>query len=129
MIRRPPRSTRTDTLFPCTTLFRSLGRLFEDSLHGQEKADLLAAAVIELVRGQRQAKRSQFIIANLDSLCEEVEKGYRLFVSSFSYSKIRKEIETARLEYINKIHKTIVDIQGQLQIGTASWREQGCQYG
>src|SRR3546814_16803563 len=24
MIRRPPRSTRTDTLFPCTTLFRSI---------------------------------------------------------------------------------------------------------
>src|SRR3546814_13225298 len=29
MIRRPPRSTRTDTLVPYTTLFRSLGRLFE----------------------------------------------------------------------------------------------------
>src|SRR3546814_14543361 len=26
MIRRPPRSTRTDTLFPYTTLFRSVGR-------------------------------------------------------------------------------------------------------
>src|SRR3546814_1916038 len=26
MIRRPPRSTRTDTLFPYTTLFRSGGR-------------------------------------------------------------------------------------------------------
>src|SRR3546814_4215655 len=26
MIRRPPRSTRTDTLFPYTTLFRSRGR-------------------------------------------------------------------------------------------------------
>src|SRR3546814_2861955 len=26
MILRPPRSTRTDTLFPYTTLFRSLGR-------------------------------------------------------------------------------------------------------
>src|SRR3546814_19954577 len=25
-IRRPPRSTRTDTLFPCTTLFRSVRR-------------------------------------------------------------------------------------------------------
>src|SRR3546814_13289422 len=25
MIRRPPRSTRTDTLFPSTTLFRSIG--------------------------------------------------------------------------------------------------------
>src|SRR3546814_6974343 len=28
MIRRPPRSTRTDTLFPYTTLFRSVG--FDD---------------------------------------------------------------------------------------------------
>src|SRR3546814_6099146 len=32
MIRRPPRSTRTDTLFPYTTLFRSL--------HGPEPAQL-----------------------------------------------------------------------------------------
>src|SRR3546814_8869505 len=28
MIRRPPRSTRTDTLFPYTTLFRSSSRTF-----------------------------------------------------------------------------------------------------
>src|SRR3546814_1656593 len=28
MIRRPPRSTRTDTLFPYTTLFRSLGACY-----------------------------------------------------------------------------------------------------
>src|SRR3546814_3396438 len=28
MIRRPPRSTRTDTLFPYTTLFRSFDHLF-----------------------------------------------------------------------------------------------------
>src|SRR3546814_6903108 len=31
MIRRPPRSTRTDTLFPYTTLLRSGGRLFHRS--------------------------------------------------------------------------------------------------
>src|SRR3546814_11565904 len=28
MIRRPPRSTRTDTLFPYSTLFRSLGSAY-----------------------------------------------------------------------------------------------------
>src|SRR3546814_21097570 len=32
MIRRPPRSTRTDTLFPYTTLFRSLGMAFVAAL-------------------------------------------------------------------------------------------------
>src|SRR3546814_6637809 len=31
MIRRPPRSTRTDTLFPYTTLFRSGGELGVDT--------------------------------------------------------------------------------------------------
>src|SRR3546814_16574131 len=40
MIRRPPRSTRTDTLFPYTTLFRSVGRLCggqgaHGALHGR----------------------------------------------------------------------------------------------
>src|SRR3546814_12139888 len=30
MIRRPPRSTRTDTLFPYTTLFRSIRAVLQD---------------------------------------------------------------------------------------------------
>src|SRR3546814_6180564 len=35
MMRRPPRSTRTDTLFPYTTLFRStvVGQRSRDALH------------------------------------------------------------------------------------------------
>src|SRR3546814_6219370 len=40
MIRRPPRSTRTDTLFPYTTLFRSPGRVARI----QPAADRTAAA-------------------------------------------------------------------------------------
>src|SRR3546814_8910970 len=48
MIRRPPRSTRTDTLFPYTTLFRSVAPRVSvnddnadcesDARHGKEKA-------------------------------------------------------------------------------------------
>src|SRR3546814_9279481 len=41
MIRRPPRSTRTDTLFPYTTLFRS--RLGLDGLRRQERHGRLDA--------------------------------------------------------------------------------------
>src|SRR3546814_7502549 len=33
MIRRPPRSTRTDTLFPYTTLFRSFRRRAQEPRH------------------------------------------------------------------------------------------------
>src|SRR3546814_18554863 len=51
MIRRPPRSTRTDTLFPYTTLFRSgrVGQGRRDRRHGggarrQPQAGLCAGA-------------------------------------------------------------------------------------
>src|SRR3546814_14979776 len=37
MIRRPPRSTRTDTLFPYTTLFRSVGAVFEIGIYDYDK--------------------------------------------------------------------------------------------
>src|SRR3546814_14704608 len=47
MIRRPPRSTRTDTLFPYTTLFRServLLRTYEQFPHEQWDSDFTAIA-------------------------------------------------------------------------------------
>src|SRR3546814_17247877 len=50
MIRRPPRSTRTDTLFPYTTLFRShkeaAARLLDCSLHAT------CSAVTASIRGK-----------------------------------------------------------------------------
>src|SRR3546814_36948 len=42
MIRRPPRSTRTDTLFPYTTLFRSRLLLLRHAEH-QQAAELFLA--------------------------------------------------------------------------------------
>src|SRR3546814_18128035 len=38
MVLRPPRSTRTDTLFPYTTLFRSETLFVVDSMTGQDAA-------------------------------------------------------------------------------------------
>src|SRR3546814_15387336 len=39
MIRRPPRSTRTDTLFPYTTLFRSLRLVVDDTRSAGREID------------------------------------------------------------------------------------------
>src|SRR3546814_2735676 len=44
MIRRPPRSTRTDTLFPYTTLFRSYLRTARDDRDRMAPARRAAAA-------------------------------------------------------------------------------------
>src|SRR3546814_14922882 len=55
MLRRPPRSTRTDTLFPYTTLFRSRGESVEitghaDRIGSDADNDRLSAARARNVR-------------------------------------------------------------------------------
>src|SRR3546814_15751093 len=47
MIRRPPGSTRTDTLLPYTTLFRSKGKPRNRDMHGEDEADGLADIVVD----------------------------------------------------------------------------------
>src|SRR3546814_11822441 len=61
MIRRPPRSTRTDTLFPYTTLFRSVAaRTDPNSRHG------LGLFLVE--RGMEGFERSEEHTSELQSL-------------------------------------------------------------
>src|SRR3546814_11563216 len=61
MIRRPPRSTRTDTLFPYTTLFRSAGaaaaarRRLAGAAHGIEAVRALGDARHDLALGDAVA--------------------------------------------------------------------------
>src|SRR3546814_14048893 len=59
MIRRPPRSTRTDTLFPYTTLFRSVLLIgaADDEIEGADTAAgetgeaIVEAVILEIVGG------------------------------------------------------------------------------
>src|SRR3546814_12926640 len=50
MMRRPPGSTRTDTLFPCTTLFRSIPRLL--MRHGLRLDDICLWEIHEAFAAQ-----------------------------------------------------------------------------
>src|SRR3546814_2174359 len=55
MIRRPPRSTRTDTLFPYTTLFRSSGAQRHSARGGDaDRAGRAPDADVHGDRGRRQ---------------------------------------------------------------------------
>src|SRR3546814_6124560 len=76
MIRRPPRSTRTDTLFPYTTLFRSIINLditlekngfIADSSKTYLIGDVSSAAK-RLVRVAQEAMRSEEHTSELQSL-------------------------------------------------------------
>src|SRR3546814_18790899 len=52
MIRRPPRSTRTDTLFPCPTLFRS------DVVATVSAVDDLLVVILRVMESDRDARQA-----------------------------------------------------------------------
>src|SRR3546814_5864491 len=59
MIRRPPRSTRTDTLFPYATLFRShhLVGAFEDRMDAQVAPETLDRIILQIAVAAEQLER------------------------------------------------------------------------
>src|SRR3546814_14938867 len=74
MIRRPPRSTHTDTLFPYTTLFRTLRRVIHQSTNKSEQFNDFAqwlhfandGIIAENIRHeQRKVVKYNHLVANM----------------------------------------------------------------
>src|SRR3546814_8260019 len=68
MIRRPPRSTRTDTLFPYTTLFRSKDELVALSAQVEGASSSQSALSAELGELRIYLRRSEEHTSELQSL-------------------------------------------------------------
>src|SRR3546814_4340735 len=124
MIRRPPRSTRTDTLFPYTTLFRSLevgvnpaalvrtldrgeaaGLLERNAVSGDRRSN----AVSLLPKGEKLAKAMERRVADLRRALpsnlppEEIETATR----------IRSEEHTSELQSLMRISYAVFCLQKQ----------------
>src|SRR3546814_14746233 len=116
MIRRPPRSTRTDTLFPYTTLFRS-GRLALDGKcderrvkrdpNAERRGDDHMVRTISLRRERRNArriKRERFAQSNLigKRLCSQ-------HGATLSLSLLEIGQESCRERVCQYVYNTVVD--------------------
>src|SRR3546814_1210865 len=100
MIRRPPRSTRTDTLFPYTTLFRSRAA---SSLSGTSSA---ATAVSSRVAAlARRSDRSEEHTSELQSL---MRISYAVFCLK---KKNHLHRWTTTKKYNTKLDAQLADIQ------------------
>src|SRR3546814_10064468 len=86
MIRRPPRSTRPDTLFPYTTLFRSCRR-------GRPCVGLVAVGD----QGQREAR------VHAPSQGDQAHRPAQPFAGSSSSTLSRSEEHTSELQSLMRI--------------------------
>src|SRR3546814_6028981 len=87
MIRRPPRSTRTDTLFPYTTLFRSRCPRAPRNRH----------------RGCSRAAASASCPARSEEHTSELQSLMRISYAVFCLKKKKRETEHAQRNH--KLHK------------------------
>src|SRR3546814_991560 len=97
MIRRPPRSTRTDTLFPYTTLFRSLAERLSASLAEADAAlAKLRAGADEFAEqgGARMIATLGEVRTTADSAADEARQ---------TLDKLRSEEHTSELQSLMRI--------------------------
>src|SRR3546814_19535566 len=121
MIRRPPRSTRTDTLFPYTTLFRSVADLKKAFAEAREHARMGTQTLLFVDEIHR------FNRAQQDGFLPYVEDGTVVLVGATTETP-SFELDAALLSrcqvlFLNRLDRDALE----RQIGRASGRERGCQ--
>src|SRR3546814_18132714 len=114
MIRRPPRSTRTDTLFPYTTLFRSLS-----------VPRLLVLNVLEMLYALLVGRRGQA----RDVLSSWTWNLRRLGEIRAARSQVKGFRGIPDRELNDAMISGSARISQYVQIGSASCRDRVCQYG
>src|SRR3546814_6592019 len=107
MIRRPPRSTRTDTLLPYTTRFRSAARL-PDNAENTTVAEIERYIAQDLEPAGRRAK-SERKVADLENAVVLVRRHHASFLSlgskmSRNASPRKVKARVVRISEIGRAH-------------------------
>jgi len=93
---------------------RNLTAVIPNGSHEEQCKSILAEAIVDMTKHLPAAQRFSYLLEHASDLKKRFEQGYNLFAAGFSYEKVRDQVESARIEFINKIHKVFADIQNQL---------------
>src|SRR3546814_15259365 len=108
MIRRPPRSTRTDTLFPYTTLFRSAiqaAQIPARTGKGALRILPVLAREVERVELQFQISAHQRIGQRSEEHTSELQSLMRSSYAVFCLKKKKKKIHHTHTNHHNTYHE------------------------
>lgn len=86
----------------------------ETKTHSSQKAAIIKMAIAEMVDKAAQPVPLSFLLSRFQFFVDKVRRGYDLYVSEFSFEKIRRAVEKEKFEFLVKLGKTFSDIQNQL---------------
>src|SRR3546814_3134821 len=118
MIRRPPRSTRTDTLFPYTTLFRSSRR--RDQPNARQGRNPVQSGGGRLCRKGRADRQGTGNLRSLEAGVEEAGaafRGYRCHWRQMA-DRNRSEEHTSELQSLMRISYAVFCLKKKTHLYT-----------
>ncbi|MQR02335.1 hypothetical protein [Glaciimonas soli] len=86
---------------------------FESDIHAEQKKTIIRSALLEMFKGAKMVPFASLLHC-YSLFIEEVRKSYELYVSEFSFHKIKAEVEKEKLDLTTKLNKVFSDIQNQL---------------
>src|SRR3546814_16150942 len=89
MIRRPPRSTRTDTLFPYTTLFRSI-EIFLQLTALRFEIDTARGQILFLLGAVSRREHVSFLLEGLAVVLQLLGFGFQIILAALELRLDRK---------------------------------------
>src|SRR3546814_7961313 len=103
MIRRPPRSTRTDTLFPYTTLFRSAGRA--DARRWRREIRRHTEVKEDVRRSEEHTSELQSLMRiSYAVFCLKKKKKHQSLIATIHKKDIHKSQDTTNDTKSHKVH-------------------------
>src|SRR3546814_5858120 len=116
MIRRPPRSTRTDTLFPYTTLFRSLECGADGFLTKPVEPKYIAGRLNSLIHNRKMRQTGKFrmgielsFLGKTFTITGDKEQILNLLLTTFA--DIRSEEHTSKLQSLMRSSSAVFSLK------------------
>ncbi|MDC7714602.1 hypothetical protein PQU96_10775 [Vogesella sp. LYT5W] len=85
----------------------------ESTTHKEQKKTIVKTVLLEMFAGRGRVPFAELLVQFRDFM-EKVHASYQLYVSEFSFQKVKELIEKEKLDATIKLNKVFSDIQNQL---------------
>jgi hypothetical protein len=85
----------------------------ENAAHKEQKRTIVHTVLLEIFEGYTDVRFADLLV-KFDDFIEKLNCSYNLYVSEFSFQKVKDEIEKEKLDATIKLNKVFSDIQNQL---------------
>jgi len=83
--------------------------------HAQEKASMFRLCLAEMIETKpKQRSAFKHLLSNWEELLNKYKQSFDIYISGFSFSKLRNELAKAEIEIANSLSKVLGDVTGKL---------------